>query len=78
MSEGRKRVHPRPISSLPDGAMIARGDAAFRVAGETLRPWSFEGYGAPIARPARGEVDALTPPSILRALAAGYAPRMAP
>ena len=55
--------------------MIARGSAAFLVESASLLPWSFVGYGEPIARPARGAVDALTPPSILRALAAGYAPR---
>jgi hypothetical protein len=74
-SEGRKRTHSVEIASLPDGAMIARGSAAFLVEGARLLPWSFEGYGEPIARPARGVVEALTPPSILRALAAGYAPR---
>jgi hypothetical protein len=74
-SEGRKRVHSAEIETLPDGAMIARDGAAFLVAGGELRPWSFHGYGEPIARPSRGAVDALTPPSILRALDAGYAPR---
>jgi hypothetical protein len=74
-SQGRKRLHALPIENLPDGAMIAREGGAFLLRGDRLFPWSFRGYGEPIARPSRGVVDALTPPSILRALAAGYAPR---
>jgi hypothetical protein len=70
--EGRKRLHSVRISSLPDGAMITRGAQAYLLRGDALLPWSWEGYGAPIARAARGHVDALTPPSICRALAAGY------
>jgi len=70
-----KRRHALPIDALPDHAMIARGDAAFWVHGDRLHPWSFQGYGEPIARPTRETVDVLTPPSILRALAAGYKPR---
>jgi len=71
----RKRLVALPIETLPDLAMIARNETAFLLRGEKLYPWSFEGYGEPFARPARGIVDVLTPPSILRALAAGYTPR---
>ncbi len=75
--EGAKRTHAVEISTLPDGAMIARAASALAVRGGSLLPWSFRGYGAPIARPARGTVEALTPPAILAALRAGYAPRWA-
>lgn len=71
----KKRLHAAPIASLPDGAMIARDGAAFLVRGEALWPWSFAGYGEPQARPGRGDADVLTPPTMLRALAGGYAPR---
>ena len=70
-----KRRHAAPIETLPDGAMIARGAVAFLVRGEALLPWSFGGYGEPLARPRRGEEDVLTPPTMLRALKSGYAPR---
>jgi hypothetical protein len=60
-------------ADLPDGAMVAAGDAAFAVrGGKTLR-WSFGGYERR-KDPPRGLV-LLTPPSIVRALRAGYAPR---
>jgi hypothetical protein len=76
LTEGRKRVHPLPIESLPDGAMMASDRAAFLLSGDKLLPWGFPSYGRPVARPARGVVDVLTPPSILRAIGAGYVPRV--
>ena len=72
----RKRTHMAALDGLPDGTMIARGASAFAVRGETLLPWSFAGYGAPLPRP-RGDAEVLTPPSIVAGLANGYAPRWA-
>jgi hypothetical protein len=69
-----KRLHRRPLDSLPDGAMIARGTEALAVRGNALLPWSPEGYGAPRRRPRGIDVDVLTPPAILAVLAAGYRP----
>ena len=75
LSEGRKRIHAAPIEGLPDGAMIERDGRAFAISGDRLLPWSFDGYGAPAQRPRRGPANVLTPPSIVAALSAGYAPR---
>jgi hypothetical protein len=72
----RQRRHRLKLETLPDGAFVAIGDRALAVRGPSLLPWSFGGYGAPVARP-RGEVDVLTPPTILVALAAGYPARFA-
>ena len=72
-----KRTSDQLVEQLPDGAMIVEQDRALLVRGDALWPWSFQGYGAPLKRPARGAVVVLTPPSILRALAAGYEPRWA-
>jgi hypothetical protein len=74
---GRKRVSEQAIEQLPDGAMIAMDGRAYAVRGDALLSWSFEGYDAPLNRPASGAVATLTPPSILRALRAGYKPRWA-
>jgi hypothetical protein len=74
-SSGRKRMSAQKIDQLSDGAMIAVENRAFAVRGDALLPWSFEGYAAPQKRPASGVVSTLTPPSILRALRAGYEPR---
>jgi hypothetical protein len=73
--DGRKRIHAAPIESLPDGAIIFHDGGALAVRGKNLLPWSFFGYGEPIERPRDGVANVLTPPSIVRALAAGYAPR---
>jgi hypothetical protein len=67
-----KRLHPlpRPTPELPDGAMLAVGAESFVIVGGKALRWSPAGYGE---RPEslRG-ARLLTPPSTLRALAAGY------
>ncbi|MGB3867814.1 MAG: hypothetical protein WBA29_19550 [Xanthobacteraceae bacterium] len=77
--DGRaKRLHPLPGSpdTLPDGAMVQADDATFLILrGETLR-WSFDGYAA--APPPFGDIRLVTPPSTLRALQAGYRPKLHP
>ena len=70
-----KRIHRRNIDELPDGAFIARGETAFAVRGRSLLHWTPAGYEARTRRPVNADVDVLTPPSILRVLAAGYPPR---
>jgi len=72
----RKRTHRLALDTLPDGAMITlTGDDASAVKGDVLLPWTPSGYGVPRDRLRGVEVDVLTPPSILRALSRGFAPR---
>jgi hypothetical protein len=73
-----KRLHRRAIDELPDGAMIARDNEAFAVRGKQLLHWTARGYDAVQPRPPAIQVDVLTPPSILKVLAAGYQPRWHP
>jgi hypothetical protein len=73
-----KRLHalPTPIEVLPDGAMVQAAGESYLIARGRVLLWSFDGY-----RDAHGRVaDAmlLTPPSTLRALAAGYRPVLHP
>jgi len=72
----RKRLHPMPaaVADLPDGVMLAAGDASFLVADGRLLRWSADGYQAlsAAAQAALGFDGMLTPPSIARTLAAGY------
>jgi hypothetical protein len=85
-----KRLHPLPgaIADLPDGAMVqartpddcnTRNAPAFSyyliLQGRALL-WSFDGYRAIVTAPR--EPQLLTPPSTLRALDAGYQPRLHP
>jgi len=77
--DGRaKRLHllVGGIAALPDGAMIAAGEAVFVIASRRAFRWTADGY-----RPAPIPVDGLcllTPPSTVRALAAGYRPVLHP
>lgn len=78
LSRRKKRMHPlqAPVAMLPDGATIAvEGESYVIVGGRPLR-WSFAGY-APVTYPL-GSAMLLTPPSTVRALAAGYRPLLHP
>jgi hypothetical protein len=74
----QKRTRRCGIDDLPDGAMIACDGEAYAVRGKHLLRWTPQGYTASQPRPRGIEADVLTPPSILRVLTAGYAPRWHP
>jgi hypothetical protein len=74
----RQLTRPAKISTLPDGVMVRHENAIALLADDALRPWSFEGYGAPFAVPAQTTVELLTPPTIVAVLAAGYRPLVHP
>ena len=77
--DGRnKRFHRSNIDDLPDGALVALEGGAFAVRGHVLLPWEPAGYGDRMPRPCGIMVEALTPPSILAVLAAGYRPQWHP
>ncbi len=61
---------------LPDGAMVARGKAAYLVKGGRLQSWSFQGYGA--ASDDGALLSLLTPPAMVKIFAAGYRPGIHP
>ena len=75
---GQKRLHslPAAVAALPDGAMLAVGNAAYLIAGGKALPWSPSGYGGEVLPPAGAWL--LTPPSTVRALAAGYSAALHP
>jgi len=69
-----KRLHELPMRlfELPDGAMVQAGEKSFLIAHGRALLWSPAGY-----RQTQGAIKAamlLTPPSIVRALSAGYRP----
>jgi len=78
LERGKKRLHPSPmpIEQLPDGAMVQQYDESFLIVQGGALQWSMGGY----RRGERVIDDAmlLTPPSTLRALAAGYRPVLHP
>ncbi len=67
----RRRFHARPASELPDGAFIDLDGAPFVIVGDEAIEWTREGYRTRRPRP-YGRVLAITPPSSLAALRAGY------
>jgi len=73
----QKRPWAAPVQDLPDGTFVTLDGTACLVQGDALRPWSWEGYGAPIARPT-GVVSVLTPPPSVGVLRAGYIPKLHP
>jgi hypothetical protein len=73
-----KLTRPAALGDLPDGAMVSHDGKPALVAGHTLRPWSFDGYGQARALSDDTSVTLLTPPSIVAVLAAGYRPFIHP
>jgi hypothetical protein len=69
-----KRTYRDNVESLPDGTYVALDGKAMLLWRSALYPWSDGGYGAPIALAVLGEVDVLTPRSLVEILAAGYRP----
>jgi len=63
------------IGSLPDGAMVEIGGAAFAVKGPDLLRWSFGGYTKRLRLTATRRGRLLTAPSITAILRGGYQPR---
>jgi hypothetical protein len=78
LRQRKKCIHPipGPVTRLPDGAMIAAGDAAFLIRDGRPLLWSAAGY-VPVEKAPRAQ-GLLTPPSTLAALRAGYRPVLHP
>jgi hypothetical protein len=74
LKRGRKRLHALevPLPRLPDGAMIAAGEQSFLIVQSRALKWSPGGYRE--AKVRINDAMLLTPPSTLRAFAAGYRP----
>lgn len=67
-----------PYPELPDGTVVITEDRTpSLVHGDQLRPFAFDGWGAPSPRPRTGTATVLTPPTSVAALAFGYDPVLA-
>jgi hypothetical protein len=69
-----RRLHDVAYRSLPDGAIVLRDGDPWLVRGDALLRWSPAGYTDRAARPAGGDARAITPPSLLAVLDAGWDP----
>jgi hypothetical protein len=74
----RQRTRPAMAGELPDRVMIRHGGAPGLLFERRFRPWSFAGYGDPVALRPASPVELLTPPSTVATIAAGYRPVLHP
>ena len=74
LADGGGRLWRARLGALPDGTMILWEGRAHALKAGQAEPWSFAGYGAPFAPVRAAEVEVLTPPSTVAALASGYRP----
>jgi hypothetical protein len=72
----RRRLHRMAVPDLPAGSFVIHDDGPALLLDDSLVPWTTAGYTEARARPRRGSVDVLTPPSTVAALRAGYRPQV--
>jgi hypothetical protein len=68
----RRRLHEVPYRRLPDGAFVLHESGPRLVLGDALVEWTPQGYRGAVIRPRSGTAVAITPPSTLAVLRAGY------
>lgn len=73
-----KRTHQMELSTLPDATYVSLNGQACLVLGNTLLEWSAGGYGQRRPRPVHGNIEVLTPPSIVEVLRKGFRPVLHP
>jgi hypothetical protein len=77
--EGKtKRTFRADVAGLPDGVYVMLDGRAWLAVGTALYAWSDSGYTERRGRPRSGDVDVLTPRSIVTVLRAGYLPMIHP
>ena len=77
--DGRvKRTSSAEWTSLPDGTYVVVDGRARVIWRSELAAWNDNGYGDRRARPHRGTVEVLTPPSVVQIFRAGYVPGVHP
>ncbi len=74
----RKRTYRDALARLPDGTFVALDGRAWLVWGDDLFAWSDSGYTMRKPKPARADVEVLTPRSLAAVFAAGYRPEVHP
>jgi hypothetical protein len=78
LDHGSKRIHrlTAPVAALPDGSVVVAGGAAYTIVRGLGFRWTEQGYGP--SETVTAAEGLLTPPSTVRALAAGYRPMLHP
>jgi hypothetical protein len=70
----RQRRHPVRARDLPDGAIVIEQGEPWLLRGDDLLRWTPGGYFDRVARPENGDLEVITPPSLLYVLASGWSP----
>lgn len=78
IADKKKRTYRDDIANLPDGTYVALDGQAWLLWAGALHAWSDSGYTHRRPRPSRGEVEVLTPRSIVAILFAQYRPGVHP
>ena len=74
-----QRHHEMSWAALPDGAFVLEDERPWLVRGDQLLEWTAAGYvAARRTRPATGTAVAITPPSLIALLRAGWEPATVP
>jgi hypothetical protein len=74
-----RRVWESSIGGLPSATVVLDDDDRARLLlDDRMLAFTFDGWTAPIDRPAQGSVRVLTPPTSVAALANGYSPVLHP
>ncbi|MGZ5319590.1 MAG: hypothetical protein ACXWZD_13530 [Actinomycetota bacterium] len=69
-----RRLHRSAVADLPDGAFVLIDGAPWLAHGDRLLRWAPGGYRVTAPRPARGDADVITPPSLVAVLREGWDP----
>ena len=69
-----RRLHETPLDELPDGAFVLRDGEPWLVLGGSLLRCTPAGYTDRRRRPTREQSQAITPPSLVAVLSAGWDP----
>ncbi|HVW33602.1 MAG TPA: hypothetical protein VHL53_13770 [Acidimicrobiia bacterium] len=72
----RRRFHPMPWASLPDGVFVLLDGTPAVVLGDGVTRWTVAGWAGRHARPRSGEAKIITPPATVAVLRAGYRPQI--
>jgi hypothetical protein len=71
---GARRLHEVRLDDLPDGAFVLSDGEPWLVLGGSLLCWTPAGYTDRRRRPTRTQAQAITPPSLVAVLRAGWQP----
>jgi hypothetical protein len=71
-----RRLHEMPWADVPAGSFVMMDGEPYLVTSEGLVRWTTTGYADARRRPRHGRAVALTPPTSVAALRAGYRPQI--